>query len=72
MADQLDLHENLSVEEIKQLNFIRKSAQDLDIFTHELNDFILKTIKNNQIKFMENELKTNLSDANESVSTKVN
>ncbi|MBL7836492.1 MAG: hypothetical protein JNM67_03150, partial [Bacteroidetes bacterium] len=61
-----------SVEEIKQLNFIRKSAQDLDIFTHELNDFILKTIKNNQIKFMENELKTNLSDANESVSTKVN
>lgn len=72
LADQLDLHENLSVEEIKQLNFIRKSAQDLDIFTHELNDFILKTIKNNQIKFMENELKTNLSDVNESVGTKVN
>ncbi len=55
LADQLDLHENLSVEEIKQLNFIRKSAQDLDVFTHELNDFILKTIKNNRIKFIENE-----------------
>lgn len=56
LADQLDLHENLSVDELKQINFIKKSAMDLDMFTHDLNDFILTTIKNNKVKYIENEM----------------
>lgn len=53
LTESLDLHENLSIEEIKQLNFIKKSALDLDEFTHDLNDFILNTIRNNQKKYID-------------------
>lgn len=41
---------NLSEEEKTQINYIKDSAIKLDEFTYNLNDFIVNSIKHNEVK----------------------
>lgn len=63
LADQLDLHEKLSIDEIKLINYMKKSATDLDVFTHELNNFILNNIEKNIERFIYDDLDAAESDS---------
>ncbi|MFM6983441.1 MAG: PAS domain S-box protein [Chitinophagaceae bacterium] len=50
LANQLDIKNDLSEDATKILKYMKESAVKLDVFTHELNDFIIKSYHKHDAK----------------------
>lgn len=57
LANQLDIKNDLSEDATKIMKYMKESAVKLDIFTHELNDFIIKIYHKHDTKDRKSSLK---------------
>lgn len=57
LANQLDIKNDLSEDATKILKYMKESAVKLDVFTHELNDFIIKSYHKHDAKERKSSLK---------------
>lgn len=57
LANQLDIKNDLSEDATKIMKYMKESAVKLDVFTHELNDFIIKSYNKHDTKDRKSSLK---------------
>lgn len=50
LANQLEIKNDLSEDATKVIKYMKDSAVKLDVFTHELNDFIMKSYHKHELK----------------------